>query len=166
VEADRHRDRADGRDAHAARRHALGELAGAVTSLQEGYGIQNAGQEPVLTTFGEVVPHFQTHVVFARDELIEKDPELVRHFLKAWFTTAAFMRDHRAETVKSVAATMKADEKIIDQTYNTELSGMSFDGQFDPQALEIIRHSLKDLEILDFVPETAKLYSSKFVPVK
>ena len=143
-----------------------GELAGAVTSLQEGYGIQNAGQGTVLTTFGEVVPHFHTHVVFARDELIAKDPDLVRRFLKAWFTTAAFMRDHRAETVKSVAATMKADEKLIDQTYNTELGGMSFDGQFDPEALEIIRHSLKDLEILDFVPETAKLYSSKFVPVK
>ena len=70
------------------------------------------------------------------------------------------------ETVKSAAATMKADEKVIDQTYSTELSGMSFDGQFDPQALEIIRHSLKDLEILDFVPETAKLYTSNFVPVK
>jgi len=143
-----------------------GELAGAVTSVQEAYQIQDNGQGTVLTTFGEVVPHFHTHVVFARDALIEKDPDLVRRFLKGWFTVAAYMRDHRAETVKSVAATMRVGEKITDQTYAIETGMLSFDGQFDAQALDVIRHSLKDLQILDFLPETSKLYKSGFVPVK
>ncbi|HMI97084.1 MAG TPA: ABC transporter substrate-binding protein [Micropepsaceae bacterium] len=143
-----------------------GELAGAVTSVQEAYQIQNNGQGTVLTTFGEVVPHFHTHVVFARDELILKDPDLVRRFLKGWFTVAAYMRDHRAETVKSVAATMKVSEKIIDETYGIETGMMSFDGQFDPQALEVIRLSLRDLGILDVLPATSALYNGKFVPVR
>jgi ABC-type nitrate/sulfonate/bicarbonate transport system substrate-binding protein len=143
-----------------------GELTAAVTSVQEAYQIQDNGQGSVLTTFGDVVPHFHTHVVFARDVLIQKEPDLVRRFLKGWFTVAAFMRDHRAETVKSIAATMRVSEKIADETYPLETGMMSFDGRFDPEALETIRHSLKDLQILDFLPETAKLYNGGFVPVK
>ncbi len=143
-----------------------GELTSAVTSVQEAYQIQDNGQGTVLMTFGEVVPHFHTHVVFARDELIQKDPELVRRFLKGWFTIAAYMRDHRAEAVKAAAATMKLSEKVIDETYSIETGMMSYDGQFDPQALEVIRSSLKDLGILDVLPATSALYNAKFVPVK
>jgi len=143
-----------------------GELAGLVTSVQQAYQLQNSGQGTLLMTFGEVVPFFHNHVVFARDALIDKEPDLVCRFLKGWFTTAAFMRDHRAETVKSIAATMKLSEMVVDQTYPIEIGMLSFDGQFDPQALEVIRHSLKDLGILDFVPDAAKLYTAKFVPVK
>ena len=59
------------------------------------------------------------------------------------------MRDHRAEAVKAAADTMKLDPKVIDQTYPIEISGMNFDGSFDPAALDVIRASLKDLGILD-----------------
>ena len=71
-----------------------------------------------------------------------------------------------AETVKAAAATMKLSEKIIDETYSIETGMMSYDGQFDPQALEVIRSSLKDLGILDVVPATSALYNGKFVPVR
>ena len=143
-----------------------GELAGAVTSVQEAYEIQDAGQGTVLTTFGEVVPYFHTHVVFARDERIDKDPDMVRRFLKGWFTVAAYMREHRAETVKAIAATMKLSEKVVNETYDIEIGMMSSDGQFDPKALDVIRLSLKDLGILDVMPATSTLYTGKFVPVK
>lgn len=143
-----------------------GELSAAVTSLQEAYEIRDNGQGNVLTNFGEFVPNFHTHVIFARDEWINKDPELVRTFLKGWFTIANFMRTHRAEAVKAAVGTMKLSEKVIDESYPTEIGMMSYDGQFDPKAIEVIRASLKDLQILDFVPETAAMYNSKFVPVK
>jgi NitT/TauT family transport system substrate-binding protein len=143
-----------------------GELAAAVTSVQEAYQIQDNGQGTVIATFGEVVPNFHTHVAMASDTLIKNDPDLVRRFLKSWFTTAAYMRDHRVETVKSIAATLRVSEKVVDETYDIELGMMSFDGRFDPKALETIRQSLKDLQILDFVPETSKLYMGAFVPVK
>ena len=142
-----------------------GELAGAVTSVEEGYEIQDAGQGTILMTFGEMVPNFHTHVVFARDEKIEKDPDLVRRFLKGWFTVAAYMRAHRAETVKGTAATMRLSEKVVNQAYDLEIGMMSADGQFDPKALEVTRSSLKDLGILETVPATAALYTGKFVPV-
>ena len=134
-----------------------GELAAAVTSLQEAYEIQDNGQGTVIATFADVVPHFHTHVIFARDALIKNNPDLVRRFLKGWFTVAAYMRDHRAEAVKSAAETMKLDAKVINETYPIEISGMNFDGSFDPAALEVIRSSLKDLGILDTAPPVSAM---------
>src|SRR5258705_4176820 len=87
-----------------------GELTGAVTSVQEAYQIQDNGLGSVIATFGEVVPNFHTHVIISRDPLIRNEPDTVRRFLKSWFTVAAYMRDHRAETVKSIAATLRVSE--------------------------------------------------------
>ena len=143
-----------------------GQLAGAVTSVQEAFQIQENDLGTVLTTFGEVVPNFHTHVVFARDALIQNDAETVRRFLSGWFRTAAYMRDHKPETIQSVTATLRVSEKIVTETYDIEIGMMSFDGQFDPKALETTRQSLKDLAILDFVPATTALYDGSFVPVK
>ena len=143
-----------------------GELTAAVTSVQEAYEIQDNGQGMVLATFADVVPHFHTHVVFARDALIKGNPDLVRRFLRGWFTVAAYMRDHRAEAVKAAADTMKLDPKVIDQTYPIEISGMNFDGSFDPAALDVIRASLKDLGILDTAPPVSAMLAPGFTPVK
>ena len=143
-----------------------GQLEGAVTSVQEAFQIQDNNFGTVLTTFGEVVPNFHTHVVFARDALIQSDADVVRRFLNGWFKTAAYMRDHKPETIRSVAATLRVAEKIVAETYDIEVGMMSFDGQFDPKALETTRQSLRDLAILDFVPATADLYNGSFVPVK
>ena len=143
-----------------------GQLAGAVTSVQEAFQIQDNDLGTVLTTFGEVVPNFHTHVVFARDALIQNEADVVRRFLNGWFRIAAYMRDHKPETIQSVAATLRVTEKIVTETYDIELGMMSFDGQFDPKALETTRQSLKDLAILDFVPATTALYNGSFVPVK
>jgi ABC-type nitrate/sulfonate/bicarbonate transport system substrate-binding protein len=143
-----------------------GELAAAVTSVQEAYQIQDRGQGTVLMTFGEVVPNFHTHVVFARDAIIRTDPDLVVRFLKGWFTVAAYMRDKKAETVKSISNTMRLPENVIDQTYAIEIGMMSFDGQFDPKALEVIRLSLKDLGISEVAPAISELYNGRFVPVR
>ena len=143
-----------------------GQLEGAVTSVQEAFQIQDNNLGTVLTTFGEVVPNFHTHVVFARDSLIQNDADVVRRFLNGWFRTAAYMRDHKPETIQAVAATLRVSEKIVAETYDIEVGMMSFDGQFDPKALETTRQSLKDLAILDFVPATTALYNGSFVPVK
>jgi ABC-type nitrate/sulfonate/bicarbonate transport system substrate-binding protein len=134
--------------------------------VQEAFQIQDNNLGTVLTTFGEVVPNFHTHVVFARDELIRSNADLVRRFLSGWFRVAAYMRDHKPETIQSVAATLRVSEKIVTETYDIEVGMMSFDGQFDPKALEVTRQSLKDLAILDFVPATSALYNGTFVPVK
>ena len=143
-----------------------GELAGSVNSIQESWNLVENGEGRLLATFGDAVPQFHTHVIFAHRTLIKDNPDLLRAFLKAWFTTAKYMKENRADTVKSIAVTMQIPEKIIDLSYDYEMQMLSMDGAFNPQAIEIIRRSLKDLDILDRVPEASELFQPGFSPVK
>ena len=45
-------------------------------------------------------------MIFARDEMIAKNPDLVRRFLRGWFKTIAYMKAHKKETVASAMATL------------------------------------------------------------
>jgi len=143
-----------------------GELAGSVNSIQETWNLVENGEGRLLATFGDAVPQFHTHVIFAHRNLIKNNPDLLRAFLKAWFTTTKFMKENRAETVKIIAATMQISEKVIDLSYDYEMQMLSMDGAFNPKAIEIIRYSLKDLDILDRVPEANELFLPGFSPVK
>jgi ABC-type nitrate/sulfonate/bicarbonate transport system substrate-binding protein len=143
-----------------------GEIDASVTATEESLQIQGQGIGRMLMTFGDAVPDFHTHVLFAADVLRQKNPDLVKRVLRAWFKTAAFMRVNRAATVKSVARTMGLSEKVIDMAYDEEIRMLSFDGTFSPQALEVIRLSLKELGILDEVPAAKDLYDAAFTPVR
>src|SRR5262249_31310279 len=89
------------------------ELDASVTSTEESLQIQEQGAGRMLMTFGDAVPDFHTHVLFAADALRQKNPDLVKRVLRAWFKTAAFMRADRKATVRSVARTMGLSEKVV-----------------------------------------------------
>jgi ABC-type nitrate/sulfonate/bicarbonate transport system substrate-binding protein len=143
-----------------------GELAASVNSIEEALSVQERGEGKLLATFGDAVPDFHTHVIFASDAMIQKSPDTVRRFLRAWFKIAAFMRDNRAATVKSVAKTMSVTETVVDAAYDEEIAMLSFDGVFSAKAIEVIRASLKDLGIVDFMPEPKQMFSTEFSAVK
>jgi NitT/TauT family transport system substrate-binding protein len=142
-----------------------GELDASVTSTEESLQIQDQGAGRMLMTFGDTVPDFHTHVMFAADALRQEKPELLRRVLRAWFKIAAFMRSDRGSTVKSVAKTMGVSERVVDMAYDEEIKMLSRDGSFSPKALEVIRVSLKELGILEQVPEAKDLYDARFTPV-
>jgi ABC-type nitrate/sulfonate/bicarbonate transport system substrate-binding protein len=143
-----------------------GELDASVTATEESLQIQQQGVGRMLMTFGDGVPDFHTHVLFAADALRGKNAGLVKRVLRAWFKTVAFMRANQAATVKSVARTMGLSEKVVDMAYDEEIRMLSFDGAFSPKALEVIRLSLNELGILDQVPAAQDLYDATFTPVK
>jgi NitT/TauT family transport system substrate-binding protein len=143
-----------------------GELDASVTATEESLQLQEQGVGRMLMTFGDAVPDFHTHVMFAADALRQNNPDLVRRVLRAWFKIAAFMRTDRAATVKSVAKTMGLSETVVDMAYDEEIKMLSHDGSFSPKALEVIRVSLKDIGILEQVPEAKDLYDAGFTPVK
>jgi len=143
-----------------------GELAGSVNSIQETWNLVENGEGRLLATFGDAVPDFHTHAIFAHRNLIKNNPDLVKRFLHAWFTTAKFMKDNREETVKIIAATMSLPVSVVDKSYDYEMQMLSMDGAFNPKAIETIRKSLKDLEILDRIPDANELFLPGFAPVK
>jgi hypothetical protein len=86
--------------------------------------------------------------------------------LRGWFKTVAFMKANKAAVVKSAARVVDVRESIVSRIYDSQIGDFSVDGAWDPQAIDTIRNSLKDLGILNFVPEAKTIYNDKFVPVK
>jgi len=142
------------------------ELDGMVIESATGYELEEQGKGRNILLFGDIEKHFYTHVIFATDEMIEKRPELLRRFLRGWFRTVAFMRANKAAAVKSGAKVVEVRESIVSKVYDAQIGSFSSDGAWDPVAIDVIRNSLKDLGITDFVPEAKTIYNDKFVPVR
>jgi ABC-type nitrate/sulfonate/bicarbonate transport system substrate-binding protein len=143
-----------------------GELDGEVIESATGFELEEQGKGRNLLLFGDIARHFYTHVIFATDSMIDKRPDVLRRFLRGWFRTVAFMRANKDITVKSEAKTIDVRESVVSKVYDTQIGDFSSDGAWDPAAIDVIRNSLKDLGILDTVPEAKSIYNDKFVPVK
>ena len=143
-----------------------GELDGSVQEAANGYELEETGRTRNLILFGDIVKHFYTHVIFATDDVVGKRPELLRRFLRGWFRTVAFMKQNRDFTVKSEQRTLDVRQSIVERIYDAQMEGFSTDGTWDPEAIDVIRSSLKELGILQVVPDAKALYTDAFVPVK
>jgi len=143
-----------------------GELDGMVIEAATGYELEEAGKAKNFMLFGDIAKHFYTHVIFATDDLIEKRPDLLRRFLRGWFKTIAFMRANKDFAVASEAKTIEVKPSIAARIYDAQISGFSADGAWNPAAIDVIRHSLKELGILSVVPEAKAISNDQFVPVR
>ncbi|HLH95827.1 MAG TPA: ABC transporter substrate-binding protein [Xanthobacteraceae bacterium] len=143
-----------------------GELDGEVIESGTGFELEEQGKGRNVLLFGDIAKHFYTHVIYATDAMIEKRPDVLRRFLRGWFKTIAFMRANKDFTVKSEAKTIDVRESVASKIYDTQMKDFSSDGAWDPASIDVIRNSLKDLGILDTVPDAKSIYNDKFVPVK
>src|SRR5262249_12492514 len=143
-----------------------GELDGMVIESATGYELEEAGKAKNFILFGDIAKDFYTHVIFATDEMIDKRPDLLRRFLRGWFRTIAFMRANKDFAVASEAKTIEVKPAIAAKIYDAQIGGFSADGAWSAAAIDVIRHSLKELGILNTVPDAKTIYNDKFVPVK
>jgi NitT/TauT family transport system substrate-binding protein len=143
-----------------------GELDGVVLEAANGYELEEAGRTRNLILFGDIVKHFYTHVIFATDEMVDKRPALLQRFLRSWFKTVAFMKANREFTVKSEQRTLDVRQSVVEKIYDAQMEGFSLDGAWDPEAIDVIRSSLKELGILPAIPDAKALYTDRFVPVR
>jgi ABC-type nitrate/sulfonate/bicarbonate transport system substrate-binding protein len=143
-----------------------GQIDGVVIALELGYALEAAKEWRVVALLAPFAPDFHTHVIFARDELIAKKPELVERFLRGWFKTIAFMRANKDRTVEITAKVLNLDPAVISRVYDEQIKIFTSDGQFDPKALVVIRQSLVEMGILQQVPDDAVMFTTRFLPVK
>ena len=143
-----------------------GELDGMVIEAATGYELEEAGKARNFLLFGDIAKDFYTHVIYATDDIIDKQPNLLRRFLRGWFKTIAFMRANKDFVVASEARTIEVKPSIAAKIYDAQIAGFSLDGAWSPAAIDVIRHSLKELGILGAVPEAKAIYNDQFVPVR
>ncbi len=130
------------------------------TSLQ----MEEAHEGRILISLGEVVPPFMNTALYATNVLIEKRPDLVRSFIKAWIDNIAWANSHRKETVALLVPALNLSPGIVDQVYGKLMAGESKDGKFDPKAMATMPRAIVDLGILDTEPDLSKLYTEAFLP--
>ncbi len=142
------------------------QIDGYIGSLEAGYKLEEAKEWRVITPATPFVDHFITHVLFARDEMIEKHPDLVRAFLQGWFETIAFMKANKAKSVEISAKVIDASPAVAARAYDEQIGGFSTDGTFDPQAVASLKKSFIDMGLLSAIPDDKTLFTTEFVPVK
>ena len=143
-----------------------GELDGMVIEAATGYELEEAGKARNFLLFGDIAKDFYTHVIYATDDIIDKQPNLLRRFLRGWFKTIAFMRANKDFVVASEARTIEVKPSIAAKIYDAQIVGFSVDGAWSAAAIDVIRHSLRELGILGAVPEAKAIYNDQFVPVR
>ncbi|HZT50506.1 MAG TPA: ABC transporter substrate-binding protein [Stellaceae bacterium] len=135
-----------------------------VMDLTAAYKFEEAHDVRIIASFGDIVPDFHMHVIHATDAIIAKNPDAVRRFLAGWFDTIAYMRTHRADTVRIVARVVNVPEHIADRAYDVVMPVMSSDGCFDPKALATLRRSYVEMGLLDKEPDMSRLYTEAYLP--
>jgi ABC-type nitrate/sulfonate/bicarbonate transport system substrate-binding protein len=141
-----------------------GNVDAGVDGTEDAYELQAQGKVRILVRMGDIIPDFLGHVIFASNDLIEKDPALLRRFLKAWFETIAFMEKNEAATVKVAQEISRLSPEVAAQTYREQMPLFSRDGRFDAKAVAVVGQAITDTGLLDHAVDMQTLYTEKYLP--
>jgi NitT/TauT family transport system substrate-binding protein len=136
-----------------------------ITGPEAGFLLEEKHEARILAPMDKYAPDFITHVVFARKDLIAKNPDLVRRFLKGYFASIAYMKAHKDETDAVAVSALKETPTSASKTYDLLISALSNDGTFDPKAVQVLKQSFVDMDILKTMPPDSELFTTQFVPV-
>jgi len=140
-----------------------GNIDAASASYEMGLHLEETGQGRILLSFGSFVSPFLTHVIYATDDLMQRNPDALRRFLRAWFRTVVFMRGHKDETVALTQPIMGVSAAVVAKTYDVEMPIYFTDGHFDRKAVEVVKKSLVDMGQVDKMPDDKDLFTEKFL---
>jgi NitT/TauT family transport system substrate-binding protein len=141
------------------------QTAADITGPEAGYLLEEKNEARILAPMDKYAPDFITHVVFARKDLITKNPDLVRRFLKGYFASIAYMKSHKQETDAVAVSALKESPTSASKTYDYLISALSNDGTFDPKAVQVLKQSFVEMNILKTAPSDSELFTTQFVPV-
>ncbi len=141
-----------------------GNVDSAVTATEYALTLQNKGRVRIVANLGEFVPDFLGHVIFASNELIAKNPDALRRFLKGWFATIAYMQANKAETVRITAQVSDLTPEVATQAYDEQIRFFSTDGKFEPKALKVVEGTFVELGFIDKPVDIKTLYTEAYLP--
>jgi NitT/TauT family transport system substrate-binding protein len=140
-----------------------GDIDGSIMDIGNAFELEKKGEGRILVRFTNI-KDFIIHVIFATDKAIASRPDDLRNFLKGWFETIAYMRTHKAETVKIAAGVMYKDLEISARTYDELMPMFSDNGQFEPKAMAVLTKSYVEMGTLPQEPDPKTLYTEAFLP--
>jgi NitT/TauT family transport system substrate-binding protein len=142
------------------------QIDGMTSSVEGGLTLEEKKIGRNFTSMEKFAPDFITHVVFARRDLVAKSPDTVDRFLKGLFATIAYMKTHKAETLKITEEQMHESPAVAEKTYDSEINSFVADGSFDPKGLAVLKQSFLDMGMLQAKPADDQMFTAQFLPVK
>jgi NitT/TauT family transport system substrate-binding protein len=142
-----------------------GQVVGLPNDIGIATRLEDEGVARILVHFGDIVPTFIMHVIFASNDAIEKRPDDLKKFLAGWFDTIGFMRNNKAEVVRIGSTVTHVTPAIESRVYDAVMPMFSDTGRFDPKATAILAKSFVELKLLPQQPDMTKLYTEKFLPL-
>ncbi len=142
------------------------QVDGFMGATEAGLQMEEEKRGRIITNMEAYAPRFITQVVSTRTDFVQDHPELVDRFLKGMFASIAFVKANKQKATEIATRVLHQSPTVMDRTYNSELSMLSADGSFDPEAVEVLKASFVDMHILDEKPNNDQLFTTKFLPVK
>ena len=142
------------------------QVDGFMGATEAGLMLEEQKRGRIITNMEQYAPRFVTQVVSTRKDFVADHPELVERFLKGLFSTVAYVKANKAKATAIATRVLHQDPKVMDRTYDSELSMLSTDGVFDKEAIEVLKDSYVEMGILDAKPRDDQLFTTKFLPVK
>jgi NitT/TauT family transport system substrate-binding protein len=140
------------------------QVDGVVTETSTVLRLVEEGAGRILVRFGERIPEFHVHVVFASKPVIEHNPDALRNFVKALLESVQYMRDHKEETIAAAMRVAEVSKSVATANYEELMPVFNPTGRFDARALDVLARSFVEMGSLAEKPDMSKLYTEAFLP--
>jgi len=140
------------------------QVDASIGSASQFLALEKTKEGRLLTTVASYEGNVASGALFASNDLIAKNPDAVRAFLAAWIETVAYMRAHKAETVKIESKITNFDEDVMSREYDLVIGMYVKDCRFDAESLATLKSSFVELKLLDKEPDMTKLYTEAYLP--
>lgn len=141
---------------------ASGNLDAAVASLEGGLTMEAKGQAHLFQSFDFVNP-FLVHVFFATNDLMAKNPDALRRYLKAWYETVAYTKAHKDDAIRITRGVTNLPLDEATRVYDIIAPTLADNGHFDPKAVDVVKQSMVDMGQLTKLPDNKDLYTEAYL---
>jgi ABC-type nitrate/sulfonate/bicarbonate transport system substrate-binding protein len=140
------------------------QVDGVVTETSTVLRLVEEGTGRILVRFGDRIPDFHVHVVFAGKRLIDRNPEALRSFVRALLESVQYMRDHKEQTVDIAMRVAEVSKPVATANYEELMPIFNPTGRFDSKALDVLARSFVEMGSLAERPDMSTLYTEAFLP--
>jgi ABC-type nitrate/sulfonate/bicarbonate transport system substrate-binding protein len=142
------------------------QVDGIVMGTEAGFILEEQKAGRIVTGMERYAPHFITHVVFARKDLVARNPDLVARFLKGFMAAVAIVKKDKAGDRALAERVLHMSPAVADRCFDAEAGMLETSGTFDPAAVAALKKSYVEMGTLDREPPDGTLFTTRFVPVK
>ena len=140
------------------------QIDGMVVEAGTAGHLEEEGSGRTLVRFGNIVPKFHIHVIYATNKIIAGNPDGVMKFMKCWFDGLDYMKTHKAETAKISSETLNMSNDLSIKLYDLLMPHYNNTGKFDNGAMEVISQSMLDMGMMSSKQNLNKFATEEFLP--